>query len=120
MGDLMIHMFDVSGQRSERKKWIYCFFESVTSIIFCTALSKYNRVLEEERRVVRLTFPHLFALPFAISFCWHSLLPGKEGVVWAEGQKDGNSCPHQAHLMLCSLIFLFYEPISFVELYMST
>ncbi|KAJ7117111.1 G-protein alpha subunit-domain-containing protein [Mycena epipterygia] len=25
MGDLSIHMFDVGGQRSERKKWIYCF-----------------------------------------------------------------------------------------------
>ena len=30
-----IHMFDVGGQRSERKKLIYC-FEGVTSIIFCT------------------------------------------------------------------------------------
>ncbi|KAF8154375.1 heterotrimeric G-protein alpha subunit, GPA3-like protein [Mycena galopus ATCC 62051] len=53
MGDLMIHMFDVGGQRSERKKWIHC-FESVTSIIFCTALSEYDQVLEEERRVNRM------------------------------------------------------------------
>lgn len=28
MGQLSIHMFDVGGQRSERKKWIHC-FESV-------------------------------------------------------------------------------------------
>ncbi|KAJ7652801.1 putative G protein alpha subunit GNA-3 [Mycena polygramma] len=53
MGDLRIHMFDVGGQRSERKKWIHC-FESVTSIIFCTALSEYDQVLEEERRVNRM------------------------------------------------------------------
>ncbi|KAJ7301264.1 heterotrimeric G-protein alpha subunit, GPA3-like protein [Mycena albidolilacea] len=53
MGDLMIHMFDVGGQRSERKKWIHC-FESVTSIIFCTALSEYDQVLEEEQRVNRM------------------------------------------------------------------
>ncbi|KAJ6452614.1 heterotrimeric G-protein alpha subunit, GPA3-like protein [Mycena sanguinolenta] len=53
MGDLMIHMFDVGGQRSERKKWIHC-FESVTSIIFCTALSEYDQVLEEEKRVNRM------------------------------------------------------------------
>ena len=32
-------MFNVKGQRFECKKWIHC-FESVTSIIFCTALSK--------------------------------------------------------------------------------
>jgi hypothetical protein len=31
-------MFDVGGQRSERKKWIHC-FEGVTAIIFCVALS---------------------------------------------------------------------------------
>ena len=41
-------MFDVGGQRSERKKWIHC-FESVTSIIFCTALSEYDQVLLEQR-----------------------------------------------------------------------
>ena len=36
-------MFDVGGQRSERKKWIHC-FEGVTSIIFCVALSGYDLV----------------------------------------------------------------------------
>lgn len=46
-------MFDVGGQRSERKKWIHC-FESVTSIIFCTALSEYDQVLLEQRNQVRL------------------------------------------------------------------
>jgi len=49
---LRIHMFDVGGQRSERKKWIHC-FESVTSIIFCTALSEYDQVLLEQRSQVR-------------------------------------------------------------------
>ncbi|KAJ7694439.1 guanine nucleotide binding protein, alpha subunit [Mycena rosella] len=48
-----IHMFDISRQRSERKKWIHC-FESMTSFIFCTALSEYDQVLEEERRVNRM------------------------------------------------------------------
>lgn len=50
-----IHMFDVGGQRSERKKWIHS-FESVTSIIFCTALSEYDQVLLEEKNRVRT--PH--------------------------------------------------------------
>jgi len=44
-------MVDVGGQRSERKKWIHN-FESVTSIIFCTALSEYDQVLLEERNQV--------------------------------------------------------------------
>ncbi|KAJ1919256.1 Guanine nucleotide-binding protein alpha-2 subunit [Mycoemilia scoparia] len=47
MGHTSIHMFDVGGQRSERKKWIHC-FEGVTSIIFCVALSEYDQVLLEE------------------------------------------------------------------------
>lgn len=35
---IVSRMFDVGGQRSERKKWIHC-FEGVTAIIFCVALS---------------------------------------------------------------------------------
>ncbi|KAF5364744.1 hypothetical protein D9758_009302 [Tetrapyrgos nigripes] len=53
MGQLSIHMFDVGGQRSERRKWIHC-FESVTSIIFCTALSEYDQVLLEEKNQNRM------------------------------------------------------------------
>jgi guanine nucleotide-binding protein G(i) subunit alpha len=45
-------MFDVGGQRSERKKWIHC-FENVTSIIFCVALSEYDQVLLEESSQVQ-------------------------------------------------------------------
>ncbi|BFZ57343.1 Guanine nucleotide-binding protein alpha-2 subunit [Savitreella phatthalungensis] len=54
MGNLSIHMFDVGGQRSERKKWIHC-FEAVTSIIFCVALSEYDQVLLEESNQNRMT-----------------------------------------------------------------
>ncbi|KAJ6571339.1 guanine nucleotide binding protein, alpha subunit [Mycena capillaripes] len=53
MGSISIHMFDVGGQRSERRKWIHC-FESVTSIIFCVALSEYDQVLlgnEDQNRM---------------------------------------------------------------------
>lgn len=49
-------MFDVGGQRSERKKWIHC-FENVTSIIFCVALSEYDQVLLEESSQVRHPSP---------------------------------------------------------------
>lgn len=50
---LNIHMFDVGGQRSERKKWIHC-FDNVTLIIFCIALSEYDQVLLEENSQNRL------------------------------------------------------------------
>ncbi|KAG2224602.1 hypothetical protein INT45_003742 [Circinella minor] len=53
MGQMSMHMFDVGGQRSERKKWIHC-FEAVTSIIFCVALSEYDQVLLEESRQNRM------------------------------------------------------------------
>ena len=44
-------MFDVGGQRSERKKWIHC-FEGVTAIIFCVAMSEYDMVLAEDEEMV--------------------------------------------------------------------
>lgn len=56
-----VSMFDVGGQRSERKKWIHC-FENVTSIIFCVALSEYDQVLLEETSQVRTPVsPLIFA-----------------------------------------------------------
>ena len=45
-------LFDVGGQRSERKKWIHC-FEDVTAIIFCVAISEYDQVLHEDESTVR-------------------------------------------------------------------
>lgn len=50
---LNIHMYDVGGQRSERRKWIHC-FDNVTLIIFCVALSEYDQVLLEENSQNRL------------------------------------------------------------------
>jgi len=46
-------LFDVGGQRSERKKWIHC-FEDVTAIIFCVAMSEYDQVLHEDETTVSL------------------------------------------------------------------
>lgn len=47
------HMFDVGGQRDERRKWIQC-FNDVTAIIFVTACSSYNLVLREDATQNRL------------------------------------------------------------------
>lgn len=46
-------MFDVGGQRDERRKWIQC-FNDVTAIIFVTACSSYNMVLREDPSQNRL------------------------------------------------------------------
>lgn len=51
--DLHFKMFDVGGQRSERKKWIHC-FEGVTAIIFCVAMSEYDMVLAEDDEMNRM------------------------------------------------------------------
>jgi len=40
-------MYDVGGQRNERKKWIHC-FDDVTAVIFVAALSEYDQVLFED------------------------------------------------------------------------
>ncbi|KAI8093266.1 guanine nucleotide binding protein, alpha subunit [Halteromyces radiatus] len=53
IGDLTYRMFDVGGQRSERKKWIHC-FENVTAIIFLVAISEYDQVLIEDETVNRM------------------------------------------------------------------
>ncbi|KNC83246.1 guanine nucleotide-binding protein G(I) subunit alpha-2 [Sphaeroforma arctica JP610] len=51
--NLQFRMFDVGGQRSERKKWIHC-FENVTAIIFCVSLSAYDLMLTEDESQNRM------------------------------------------------------------------
>jgi len=46
-------MFDVGGQRNERKKWIHC-FEHVTAVLFVAAISAFDLTLFEDDRVNRM------------------------------------------------------------------
>ncbi|RVD81494.1 uncharacterized protein DFL_009358 [Arthrobotrys flagrans] len=48
LGQLRYRMFDVGGQRSERKKWIHC-FEGVTALLFLVAISGYDQCLVEDK-----------------------------------------------------------------------
>ena len=50
---IIFRLFDVGGQRSERKKWIHC-FEGVTVIIFVVAMSGYDLVLAEDEEMNRM------------------------------------------------------------------
>ncbi|KAH8785654.1 G-protein alpha subunit CPG-3 [Diaporthe sp. PMI_573] len=48
LGQLTYRMFDVGGQRSERKKWIHC-FENVNCLLFLVAISGYDQCLVEDK-----------------------------------------------------------------------
>jgi len=52
--DVKFQMFDVGGQRNERKKWIHC-FENVTAVLFVAAISEYDQALFEDESVNRIT-----------------------------------------------------------------
>mgnify|MGYP002214527980 CR=1 FL=1 len=47
-------MYDVGGQRSERRKWIHC-FDNVTAVMFVASLSEYDQVLFEDSTQNRMT-----------------------------------------------------------------
>ncbi|KAG2210452.1 hypothetical protein INT47_002394 [Mucor saturninus] len=47
-GSVIYRMFDVGGQRSERKKWIHC-FDNVAAVLFVAALSGYDCCLVEDK-----------------------------------------------------------------------
>lgn len=48
-----LKMFDVGGQRNERKKWIHC-FQGVTCVLFIGVLSEYNQRLFEDDETNRM------------------------------------------------------------------
>jgi len=53
IGGNRFKMFDVGGQRNERKKWIHC-FEAVTAVLFVVAASEYDQVLFEDDQTNRM------------------------------------------------------------------
>lgn len=50
---ITFRVFDVGGQRGERKKWIHA-FDDVTAILFIASLSEYDQVLAEDNQRNRL------------------------------------------------------------------
>jgi GTPase SAR1 family protein len=54
-------MYDVGGQRNERKKWIHA-FEGVTAVIFVAAISEYDQKLFEDSAVNRMVCFYYFYL----------------------------------------------------------
>lgn len=85
---LSLRMFDVGGQRSERKKWIHC-FEGVTAIIFCVALSDYDLVLAEDEEMVSMK----------VTFA--------QGDIWIDVRYSNFALFLQSYLHISQFIYLF-------------
>ena len=47
INDTLFHIFDVGGQKSERKKWIQC-FDRVKAVVFVVSLDCYNEIMFED------------------------------------------------------------------------
>ncbi|KAJ8360650.1 hypothetical protein SKAU_G00171750 [Synaphobranchus kaupii] len=94
--ELNFRMFDVGGQRSERKKWIHC-FEGVTCIIFCGALSAYDMVLVEDDEVNRMHESlHLFN-----SICNHRFFATTSIVLFLNKKDLFQEKIKKVHLSIC-------------------
>uniref|UniRef100_A0A4W5PIZ7 Guanine nucleotide binding protein (G protein), alpha transducing activity polypeptide 1 n=1 Tax=Hucho hucho TaxID=62062 RepID=A0A4W5PIZ7_9TELE len=92
----LFKMFDVGGQRSERKKWIHC-FEGVTCIIFIAALSAYDMVLVEDDEVNRMHESlHLFN-----SICNHRYFIATSIVLFLNKKDVFTEKIKKAHLSMC-------------------
>mmetsp|Transcript_1852 Transcript_1852/g.2229 ORF Transcript_1852/g.2229 Transcript_1852/m.2229 type:complete len:368 (+) Transcript_1852:188-1291(+) len=53
MQDTEFEMYDVGGQRSERKKWLNC-FDNVTTVLFVAAINEYDQKLFEDSKTERI------------------------------------------------------------------
>ncbi|KAI8612321.1 guanine nucleotide-binding protein G(t) subunit alpha-3 [Chytriomyces sp. MP71] len=63
-----LRVFDVGGQRGERKKWAP-YFENVTAIIFIVAISAYDQTCSEDETANRL----LESMNLFASICNHTM-----------------------------------------------
>ena len=52
-GKITYQLFDVGGQRSERRKWLHC-FDDVKAVLFVVALSGYDMTLTEDGTTNRM------------------------------------------------------------------
>jgi GTPase SAR1 family protein len=49
----MFELYDVGGQRSERRKWLDC-FDDMDAVIFVAAISEYDQTLAESKKTNRM------------------------------------------------------------------
>ena len=86
----IIRMYDVGGQRSERRKWIQC-FEDVRTLLFVVAISEYDMTLVEDSSRNRLKESLLLFESISNNLFFH------------------NTCTVSGcSIVFCSIIILFY------------
>ena len=103
VGELTYRLFDVGGQRSERKKWIHC-FENVTALVFLVSLSEYDQMLYEDESVVRCLQLH-YRLPviiFSLEPYARSINSLRFNLQFTLVCQDINRKFHQRAMMCCS------------------
>lgn len=49
----LFEMYDVGGQRNERRKWVNC-FDNVTAVLFVVAISEFNQKMFEDETTNRM------------------------------------------------------------------
>ncbi|CAG2104373.1 unnamed protein product [Medioppia subpectinata] len=104
---LVIRMYDVGGQRSERRKWAQC-FDDVRALLFVVAISEYDMTLIEDpnRNRLRESF-QLFS-----TFCGSVYFKFTATVCMAGYWED--NCP-QLGLLFLNKLDLFREKILFTD-----
>ncbi|KDR77976.1 hypothetical protein GALMADRAFT_209454 [Galerina marginata CBS 339.88] len=53
VGELTHKVFDMSGNRGERRKWIPC-FENVTAVLFVASMNDYDQMLDEDNSMTHM------------------------------------------------------------------
>lgn len=90
-------MFDVGGQRNERKKWIHC-FENVTAVLFVAALHEYDMRLFEDENQNRMVeavvlFDEIANSPFFRKTAMILFLNKRDLFAEKIGKSDLRQCP---------------------------
>jgi guanine nucleotide-binding protein subunit alpha, other len=105
LGNLTYRMFDVGGQRSERKKWIHV-FDNVQVVLFLVAISGYDQALVEDRTGVSVSSSDLLD---PLTSCQNQM---HEALMLFDSIADSRYFQKSALILFLNKIDLFREKLS--------